>query len=219
MKLYWSPRSPYVRKVLIVAHETGTINNIELERMVVTVMRPNEELLKVNPLGQVPTLITDQGEVLYDSAVICRYLDVALGNGALHPRGTNELAVMRLHALGDGLIWVLLSLLGERLRQQAEQSEQRIATIKQKLPRIFASLEAEVPVMATEPFNIGQVGIVAALCYLDFRHPREWIWRDRYPVLARWFATIGERPSVVATTYFDELAAAQAQQKAAASQT
>lgn len=213
MKLFWSSRSPYVRKVLIVAHETGAIDQIELERVFVTVTQLNQELVKLNPLGQVPTLVTDQGEVLYDSAVICRYLDTVFGDGALHPRGAGELSVLRLQALADGLIWLLLSLLGERMRRQPQQSQQRITTIKQKLPGIFASLEAQTPAMGAARFDIGQVGVVAALAYLDFRHPEEGAWRDRYPALADWFATMSERPSVAATTYFDELAAARAQPK------
>lgn len=209
MKLYGSTRSPYVRKVLIAAHETGAIGDIVLEPMVVTALAANPTMLAVNPLGQIPTLVLDDGQALYDSAVICRYLDLVLGEGRLHPREIAvEIAMMRRLVLGDGLIAVLMGLLSEKSRRQPEQSEQRLAALRQKPPLIFATLEAEAAAMMQAPFDMAQIAIVSALCYIDFRLPADVVWRETHPSLAKWFAAVGQRPSVVATTYFDEQATA-----------
>lgn len=209
MKLYGSSRSPYVRKVLIVAHETGAIRDLVVEPMVVTALAANPTMLSVNPLGQIPTLILDDGEALYDSDVICRYLDLVLGKGQLHPREiAAEIAMMRRVALGDGLIAVLMNLLSEQSRRQPDHSERRLAASREKLPLIFAHLEAEATSMIDAPFDMAQITIVSALSYIDFRLSADVVWRDTYPSLANWFAALSQRPSVVATAYFDELAAA-----------
>ena len=75
MKLYWSPRSPFVRKVMVFAHETGLASRIETVKTPVSSTAANRELMRVNPLGKIPTLVTDDGKVLFDSYVICDYLD------------------------------------------------------------------------------------------------------------------------------------------------
>lgn len=211
LKLYGSTRSPYVRKVLIAAHETGAIGDIVMEQMVVTALAANPTMLSVNPLGQIPTLILDDGQALFDSNVICRYLDLVAGKGQLHPREiAAEIAMMRLLALGDGLTAALMSLLSEKSRSQPEHSERRLAALREKLPLIFATLEAEAPRMMQAPFDMAQIAIVSALCYIDFRLSDDVVWRETHPSLANWFAAVGQRPSVVATAYFDELAAAAA---------
>lgn len=209
MKLYGSTRSPHVRKVLIAAHETGTIGRITLLPVVVSPAIVNPPMLEVNPLGQVPTLLPDDGGApLYDSAVICRYLDLVLGDGRLHhPDDMRaEVAMLQRYVLGDGLSALLMSLIGETARAQTGHSDKRIAVIREKLPRVFAMLESEAPAMRDARFDMGQIAIVAALAYLDFRLPAEGHWRDSYPELERWFSGVSMRPSVVATTYFDDLA-------------
>lgn len=211
MKLYGSSRSPYVRKALVAAHETGAIGDIVVEPMVVTALAANPTMLSVNPLGQIPTLVLDDGRALFDSDVICRYLDLVLGRGQLHPRAVvAEIEMMRLVVIGDGLTAVLMNLLSEQSRRQPDISERRLAASREKLPPIFATLEAEAARMMQAPFDMAQIAIVSALCYIDFRLSAEVVWRDTYPSLANWFAAVSQRPSVVATTYFDELAAAAA---------
>ena len=95
MKLYWSSRSPYVRKVMVVAHEAGLAEQIELERVVVSAYLPNTELLTTNPLGKIPTLVLDDGTAVYDSRVICEYLDGLHQGPRLFPQAGPE----RLQAL------------------------------------------------------------------------------------------------------------------------
>lgn len=211
MKLYGSSRSPFVRKVRIAAHETGTEGAIVLEPVVVTALAANPTMLAVNPLGQIPTLVLDDGTVLYDSAVICRYLDRVLGQGRLHPsEPAAEVAMMRLLALGDGLIEVALRLLSELSRQQPDHSDRRLAALHQKLPLIFAALDQEAVAMMLAPFDMAQIAVTAGLCYFDFRLSAHWAWRETHPALAEWFATVSQRPSVVATTFHDELASGEA---------
>lgn len=209
MKLYGSTRSPHVRKVLIAAHETGAIGRITLLPVVVSPAIVNPPMLTVNPLGQVPTLLPEDGSApLYDSAVICRYLDLVLGDGRLHhPYDVRaELAMQQRYVLGDGLTALLMSLIGETARAQTGHSDKRIAVIREKLPRVFATLESEAPAMREARFDMGQIAIVAALAYLDFRLPAEGIWRNSHPALDGWFGDVSTRPSVVATAYFDDLA-------------
>ena len=85
MKLHWSPRSPFVRKVMIAAHETGLVDRLTCVRTVVAMTAPNATLLPDNPLSKIPTLVLDDGSTLYDSGVICEYLDTLHDGPKLFP--------------------------------------------------------------------------------------------------------------------------------------
>lgn len=205
MKLYWSPRSPFVRKALIAAHETGLIGEIELIPSIAMATQPRDELLAINPLGQIPVLFAE-GEAIYDSSAICYYLDAIRGNGTLHPSDPRaRLSAERRHALGDGLSALLLNWLTERTRQQENQSATRIAAANKKLPYIFQALEEEAAAFDAQPFDVGHVAIIAALGYLGFRFQSDWDWRDRFPALSGWWDHVQTRPSVAATKHYDEL--------------
>jgi glutathione S-transferase len=90
MKLHWSPRSPYVRKVMIVAHELGLADRLETVRTVVGGTTPHLALMRENPLGKIPTLVLEDGSVLYDSPVICEFLDTLHDGPKLFPSGPND---------------------------------------------------------------------------------------------------------------------------------
>src|SRR2546430_2074043 len=99
MKLHWSPRSPFVRKVMIVAHETGLLPRIELIRSVAAMGAPNEAIMRDNPLSKIPTLVLDDGTSLYDSVVICEYLDSLHAGPKFFPETAIERwPALRLHA-------------------------------------------------------------------------------------------------------------------------
>ena len=101
MKLLWSSRSPFVRKVVVVAHELGIADRILLDRVNVTGKETNAEVMRLNPLNKIPTLVLDDGSIMIDSPVIAEYLDETYGKGELFPRdGANRWQVRRLHALG-----------------------------------------------------------------------------------------------------------------------
>ena len=204
MLLHWSPRSPYVRKVLIVAHEAGLADRIETARTVVAAAEPNTELMKQNPQSRLPTLVLADGTVIYDSVVICEYLDTLHGGEKLFPAEWPErLVALRRHALGDGMLDTMLMWRGEVLRPAASQSIKHMQAWRLKTNVSVDMLEGEADALASSRFSIGHVTIGVALGYIDFRFP-ELAWRDGHPRLARWYELFCARPSVKATEPMDE---------------
>ena len=117
MKLHWSPRSPFVRKVMVAAHETGLVERLSLVRTVVAMTTTNKELQPDNPLSKLPTLVLDDGTPLYDSVVICEYLDTLHDGPKLFPSDAKaKWTALRRHALGDGLLELLILWRNERER-------------------------------------------------------------------------------------------------------
>src|ERR1700732_5178028 len=111
MKLHWSPRSPFVRKVMVVVHELGLADRITCVRTVAASTKPHAELMQDNPLSKIPTLVLDDGTVVYDSPVICEYLDGLRGAPKLHPaEPTARLAALRRQALGGGVFGMVVRL-------------------------------------------------------------------------------------------------------------
>src|SRR3984893_14094137 len=117
MKLHWSPRSPFVRKVMVVVHELGFAARIACVRTVAATTKPHAELMKDNPLSKIPTLVLDDGTVIYDSPVICEYLDALDGRPKFFPAEAEaRLAALRRQALGDGFLEMMVLLRDERMR-------------------------------------------------------------------------------------------------------
>jgi glutathione S-transferase len=103
MKLHWSPRSPYVRKVMIVAHELGLADRLEIVRTVVGGTKPHLELMRENPLGKIPTLVLEDGTIIYDSPVVCEYLDTLHDGPKLFPAWPDRLVALRRREPGAGM--------------------------------------------------------------------------------------------------------------------
>ena len=143
MKLHWSPRSPYVRKVMVVAHELGLADRIETVRTVVGGTPAHLELMRENPLGKIPTLVLEDGTILYDSPVICEYLDTLHDGPKLFPAWPQRLTALRRLALGDGMLDIALAWLGERFRPPERQSEPHMALWRTKLRACIDALENE----------------------------------------------------------------------------
>jgi glutathione S-transferase len=203
MKLHWSPRSPYVRKVMIVAHELGLMDRIETVRTVVGGTTPHLALMQVNPLGKIPTLMLEDGTALYDSPVICEYLDTLHDGPKLFPPWSERLIALRQLALGDGMLDIALAWVGERFRSTERQSAPHMALWEAKLRACVDSLEIETDALDAGALTIGHIGIGVALSYLDFRFDGL-RWRDGHERLAAWHATFDARPSVVATPVVDD---------------
>jgi glutathione S-transferase len=204
MKLHWSPRSPYVRKVMIAAHEMGLADRLRCVRTVVSVFAPAEELFGDNPLNKLPTLVLDDGTAIYDSRVVCEYLDSLHDGPKLFPSGGPErLLALRDQALGDGLLDVLMMRLVERLRPEAQRSPEIVASNERKTVAALDRLEADVARLEGRRFDIGHVAIGTALGYLDFRFAGD-AWREARPKLAAWHAAFAERPSVLAVPVRDD---------------
>lgn len=203
MKLHWSPRSPYVRKVMIVAHELGLAERLEVVRTVVGGTTPHLELMRDNPLGKIPTLVLQDGTIIYDSPVICEYLDTLHDGPKLFPDWPERLSALRRLALGDGMLDVALAWLGERFRPVEKQSEPHMALWRAKLLACIDALEQDADALAAGRFTIGHIAIGIALSYLDFRFD-DLAWRDGHPRLAAWHATFDARPSVRANPPIDD---------------
>jgi glutathione S-transferase len=199
VKLYHSPTSPYVRKVRICAITRGLDSRIEL-----VPCNPNTSpaaLLADNPLSKVPTLVTDDGVALFDSPVICEYLD-SLGDAApMFPTaGAARWRALKLQAMGDGILDASVPRRGEMQRPQDEGRAGVVARMRAAVERTLDALEADPPQhpKSSGAMNIGSIGVACALGYLDFRFAQQ-PWRGGRPTLAAWFAAFGEDAAVAAT--------------------
>ena len=193
MKLHWSPRSPFVRKVMIAAHELGVAERIETVRTVVGFEQVNQGLLADNPINKIPTLVLDDGRAIYDSLVICEYLNEMAG-GALFA-GEKYEALTR-HALLNGFLDALILYRHERTRAAPSQPALDAFAMK------TSSALRAIALPPAGRVDIGDITLGVALGYLDFRFP-DVDWRATRPDLATWFAAFNERPSMIATTVVD----------------
>jgi glutathione S-transferase len=208
VKLYWSPRSPFVRKVMVCAHELGIAGEIETIYTVVSLAACNADMMHVNPLGRIPTLITDDGTVLYDSAVICEYFDSKHGGSRLFPAdGAARWEALRRHALADGMLETLVLWLGERRKKANPGSSGQLAVFERKIASALDFAEHDERARDTTRFDIGHLTLAVTLGYIDFRFA-DLAWRANHPELARWFETAGARASMLITAPHDELASA-----------
>jgi len=197
MKLHWSPRSPFVRKVMVVAHETGLAERLTLVRTVVAMTTVNSDLLRDNPLSRLPTLVLDDGSPLYDSVVICEYLDALHGYPKLFPtERAAKWTALRRHALGDGLLELLILWRNEREREHPAAAY--LNAYGAKVDATLNSLETDADALSATPFGIGHVAIGCGLSYADFRFS-DLDWRRDRPRIAGWHAAFSARPSVRAT--------------------
>jgi len=199
MKLHFAIASPYVRKVRAVAIELGLENQIELINRAITPVSPEAELNADNPLGKIPCLVTDDGQALYDSRVICDYLNSqAAGKGVIPDQGEARYTALRRQALADG---VLDATVGTRyetfLRPKEYQWPSWIDAQTSKWRRALDQLETEVGSFG-DTVDIGTIAAACACGYLDFRYPDEG-WRDQRAGLASWYETFAKRPSMTKT--------------------
>ena len=196
MKLLWSSRSPFVRKVVVVTHELGIADRIELERVNITASAANAQVMRFNPLNKIPTLLLDDGSVMIDSPVIAEYLDETYGRGELFPHDAKRRwQVKRLHALGDGIMNYNISRLGEKGRGE-QASPEFMAAWLAKTTAALDALEQETESLA--PLTIGSIAVAVALAHLDFRFADD-AWRNGRPKLAAWYAGFAKRPSMQQT--------------------
>ena len=206
MKLHWSPRSPFVRKVMIVLHELGMVERVECVRSPVMMAgAANPDVLVDNPLGKIPTLVLDDGAALFDSRVICEYLDLLAGDrsGRLVPADDQgRIACLRWQAFGDGLTDILLLWRIEMARGEARNQVISDA-FDAKVRASLARLEAEVPELGKSPFGLGHIAVACALGQLDFRFATSH-WRAAHPQLSAWYDALSARPSFAATKAEDD---------------
>jgi glutathione S-transferase len=198
MKIFYSGASPFVRKCLVAAAELGLSDRIERVPGAAHPVNRDPTIVAHNPLGKVPTLITDDGSVLYDSRVICEYLD-ATGGGRLIPReGAARWRVLVEQSLADGINdAAILARYETVLRPEALRWNDWTAGQLDKVASGLAEIEARADGFA-DRVDLGTIAFACALGYLDFRFA-SLAWRDSHPKTAAWFERFGARPSMIAT--------------------
>jgi glutathione S-transferase len=198
MRLYHSPTSPFVRKVVVTLHELGLVDRVELVPASGTALDPGSIPLALNPLGKIPCLERTDGPALYDSRVICRYLD-DLASGRLYPGKPRLWETLTLEATADGIAEAMLAIVYEaRMRPEAHRRAEIVEAQWSKAARSLDAIEARWMAYLAGPFDMGQLALGCALGYLDFRGADR-DWRAGRPSLAAWAARVAERPSLKAT--------------------
>ena len=198
MKLYYSPGSPYARKVRITALETGLDKKIEMVNVVLTPVAANTDVDKHNPIGKIPALSV-KGMDLFDSPVICEYLDAQQkGRKLLARKGRDRWVALRLQAMADGLLDAALLVRYEGfLRPEEKRWPEWSKGQMKKIEGVLDQLEAETKSLKGK-LTLGTISVICALGYLDFRFASH-DWRAKRPKLAKWFASVSKLTSVKAT--------------------
>lgn len=198
MKLFYSPASPFVRKIPVMLQEMGKADTVALEEIATTAFNSAPALTASNPLGKIPALERPDGTTLYDSRVISRYLN-DLHGGGLYPEGRRLWETLTLEATGDGIMDCAVSMAYEvRLRPEAEQSQGWIDAQWSKVARAVSVLNARWMSHLHGPLDMGQISVACALSYVDFRHDARG-WRTGNDALAAWHTEFESRASMQAT--------------------
>ncbi|WP_394198863.1 glutathione S-transferase [Litoreibacter albidus] len=199
MKLFSSPTSPYVRKVLVILRETGQLADVELAAAGGTPLNPGTMPRDLNPLGKIPALALDDGQPLYDSRVICRFFNER-ANGDLYGSGDATWQLQTLEATADGILDAAILMVYEaRVRPDDKQFADWIEGQWRKVNTALDALEASwMDTLSGDALNIGQIAVGCALAYIDFRHADR-NWREGRPNLAAWEAEFAKRDSMLAT--------------------
>ena len=194
MKLSYSGASPYVRKAMACA----IIRGIDGQLSDLGFKTTDASLAALNPLGKIPTLVTPEGLALYDSPVICEYLDsVGTAPKLLPAVGPARWKALQLQALGDGIMDASQPRRREIALPQDDGRKDYIATQRGKVERAIEMLEAEADQLGMLA-TIGDVTIACALGYLDFRYQNE-PWRPGHPKLEAWYAKVLAMPAMAKT--------------------
>jgi glutathione S-transferase len=198
MKLFYSAQSPYVRKCLVAAHELGLRERIELVPAAAHPVNRDRAIVAHNPLGKVPTLITDEGTVLYDSRVICEYFNAMANGNLIAQPGPARWSVLVEQSLADGIMdAAVLTRYETVLRPEPLRWNDWIAGQLDKVTSGLAELERRTARFG-ERADLGTIAVGCALGYLDFRYA-SLAWREKHPNASTWFERFGARASMVAT--------------------
>ncbi|MET4103570.1 glutathione S-transferase [Roseovarius sp. MBR-78] len=197
MQLISSPASPFVRKVRVLLHEAGLVDQVEELPVATTALATAPEAMAANPLGKIPALLREDGPAIYDSRVICRYLDARAGAG-LYPEA-RLWEVLTLEATADGIMESGVLMVYEmRLRPEGARSAEWVEAQWAKIARVLDALEDRWMSHLAGPLDMAQIAVACALGYLDFRHDARG-WREGHPALAAWYEGFAARPAMVET--------------------
>ena len=197
MKLYSSGTSPYARKVRAMAIECGIANRIDL-----VPQSPRDDAngyLSKNPLARIPALELEDGRVLFDSPVICEYLDSLHDGRRMFPAAPERWAALKRQALGDGILDAAVPARLESVRPANEQSADFIRLSRANIARTVGHLDADARAGRLPAGGVMRTLAIAwALGYLDFRIA-DMAWRENAAALAGWFSDFGSRPAIAET--------------------
>ncbi|MEQ5869604.1 glutathione S-transferase [Sagittula sp. NFXS13] len=197
MKLMHSPASPFVRKVMVTLIETGQLDDVERVNVATSPIATDAELASANPVGKIPALIRENGPTLYDSRVICRFLD-ARAEAGLYPE-KRIWDTLTLEATADGLTDAAVAIVyEERFRPKEHVSMDWIEGQWAKVSRALDALETRWMSHLNGPLDMGQIAVGCGLGYLDFRHDVR-SWRTGREGLSAWFEKFGQRESMLST--------------------
>ncbi|QFT91369.1 putative GST-like protein YibF [Roseovarius sp. THAF9] len=197
MQLISAKPSPYGRKVKVTLIETGLIDEVEMVEVMTTPVATDTTVAAANPVGKIPALVRDEGPTLYDSRVICRYLDARAGT-KLYPEG-RIWETLTLEATAEGILDAALAMVYERrVRPENMVYEPWIEAQWEKISRSVAAINARWMSHLRGPLDAGQIAVGCALGYLDFRLDDRG-WRKGNDALDDWFAVFAERESMTAS--------------------
>lgn len=199
MKLYFTPTSPFVRKVLAVAHECNLASQIETITLRPSPTQASPELSAFNPLSKIPALITNDGMSLFDSAVICEYLDsLHSGTKMIPTAGPERWKTLRMQALCDGILEAGVLVFYEKSQRPVELHWQDwLRGQTEKALQGLDALNREVASFRSDA-DLGQICAAATIGWLEFRNVLGDIRQNR-PQLFDWYETFRRRPSMKAT--------------------
>jgi len=203
MKLFWTPASPFTRKVVVTARALGLWDRIEIAPTTwpldwgYATVAFTPGLAEANPVARIPTLITDDGAELGDSTLICLHLDEVAGGSRLIPKGAARWRMWSLYAVADGLIEAQVAMRAEMLRPEAMRSAGFLAKQRDRIARCFDRLEADAAEL-DGPLDLAQITAGVACGYQEWR---EWLgdFRPNRPKLSAWYETFAARPAMRAT--------------------
>lgn len=198
MKLSWAPGSPFVRKVTITAIETGTDNRVE--RIKPDYHKSADDMMDHNPLGKVPAMVLNNGDMLVDSSVICAYLDSLHDGRKIIPNDPAiRFKVLSLEALADGMTEAAILVERERDRPIEGQSNEIRRNQWGKFELAMDWINSH-PSVLEGPLNIGHISVASGIGWVEFRMSDVLgDWKTRWPTLGAWYNKVGERPSFKAT--------------------
>jgi glutathione S-transferase len=189
MKLLYTKRSPYARKVRIVALEKG----IALDLIDEDLANKSEQLKKANPIAKIPTLILDNGQTVYDSKVIVYFLEQLKAQPAVYPTGDKKIDALKWEAFADDLVTVAINAYMEKIRHPQDFNASFVHAQENAIYQAFQYIEQHLDQL--KDFHIGTINVACAIGYIQFRLPHISLSAP----LSQWFKTISQRDSLVKT--------------------
>lgn len=199
VRLFHSPASPYVRKVMVTAFERGVEDQVELLSSAAGPVKRDQNIVRHNPSGKVPSALLVNDQPLFDSRVICAYVDTLAEGKSVYPTDDCRFTVLMLEALADSMLDACLLCRYELVMRPKELYwADWYAGQMEKIDSGLDDLESRWIAAISDEFHAGAIAVACTLGYLDFRFADK-DWRTAHPKLAAWFSSVSLRPSMEKT--------------------